>query len=116
MRVLGEDQVAVLLVGVRLLRVLLDLDHPAPDRGRVVAERALEGEVGGRIRGDVLLEGVVVEVLLAVREIGPGDTGGRARTREIVLDPRLALLRAEAPGDPVELGVAIDARAMRREV
>src|SRR6266550_1311191 len=115
-RLLGEDQVAVLLVGVRLLRVLLDLDHPAPDRRRMVAEGALEGEVGGRVRGDVLLEGVVVEVLIAVGEVGPGNARGRARAREVVLDPRLALLGAEAAGDPIELGVAIDPRAVGGEV
>ena len=74
MGLLGQDQVAVLLVRVRLLRVLLDPDHPAPDDRRLVAERALEGEVRGRVRRDVLLEGVVVEVLLAVGEVGAGHT------------------------------------------
>src|ERR1044072_6678387 len=39
-RLVGEEQVAVLLVGVRLLRVLGDLDHPAPHRRGAVAERA----------------------------------------------------------------------------
>ena len=68
-RLLGQDQVPVLLVRVRLLRVLLDLDHPAPNGRGPVAERALEGEVGGRVRGGVLLEGVVVEVLRAVGEV-----------------------------------------------
>ena len=38
MRVGGEQQVAVLLVGVRLLRLPLDADHPAPDRRRLVAQ------------------------------------------------------------------------------
>src|SRR5579884_3524818 len=40
-----EHQVAALLVGIRLLRVFLDADHPAPNRGRVLAQRALEREV-----------------------------------------------------------------------
>ena len=89
-RLLGEQQVAVLLVGVRLLRVLLDADHPAPDGVRVLAQRALEGEVGlGRGR-DVLLEGVVVEVLRAVGEVGAGDARGGAGAAEVVLDPDLA--------------------------
>src|SRR6266487_1909878 len=95
-RLLGEDQVAILLVGIRLLRVLLDLDHPAPHRRRMVAEGPLEGEVGGRVRGDVLLEGVVVEVLVAVSEVGPGDARGRARTREIRPSGRVLLDDAEA--------------------
>jgi hypothetical protein len=64
----------------------------------------------------VLLERVVVEVLHAVREVGAGDAGGGAGAGEIVLDPDLPLLRAEAAGDPVELGVALDARVVRPEV
>ena len=113
---LREQQVAVLLVGVRPLRVLLDPDHPAPDRARLVVEHALEGEVGGRARRDVLLEGVVVEVLDAVGEVRAGDARGRARAGEVVLDPDLPLLRAEAAGDPVELGVALDPRVVAAEV
>ena len=111
-----EEEVPVLLVGVRLLGLGLDADHPAPDRGRLVAQRALEREVGRRVRRDVLLERVEVEVLVAVGEVGARDTRGRALPGEVVLDPDLALLRAEAAGDPVELGVAADARAVRREV
>ena len=65
---------------------------------------------------DVLLEGVVVEVLVAVGEVRAGHARGRAGAVEVVLDPDLALLRAEAAGDPVELGVALDARVVRREV
>ena len=64
----------------------------------------------------MLLERVEVEVLVAVGEIGARDARGRALPGEVVLDPHLALLRPEAAGDPVELGVAADPRAMRREV
>ncbi len=114
--VIGEQQVAVLLVGVRLLRVLLDADHAPPDRAGRLAQRALEGEVRlGRGR-DVLLERVVVEVLVAVGEVRARDPRGRAGAAQIVLDPDLPALRAEAAGDPVELGVALDPRVMAREV
>src|SRR5262249_2700622 len=41
-RVGREQQVAVLLVRVRLLRVRLDADHAAPDRARRLPQRALE--------------------------------------------------------------------------
>ena len=68
-RVGREDQVAVLLVRVRPLRVRLDADHPPPDDARVLAQDALEREVGGRVRRVVLLERVVVEVLRPVREV-----------------------------------------------
>src|SRR5947208_15478960 len=112
----AEHEVAALLVRVRLLRVLLDADHPAPDRRRLVAQRALEGEVALAVGRNVLLERVVVEVLRAVGEIRARDARGRAAAVEIVLDPRLALLRAEAAGDPVELGVALDAGVVARKV
>ena len=45
-RALGEQQVAALLEGVGLLGARVDLDHPAPDRGRAVGQDAAEGEVG----------------------------------------------------------------------
>src|SRR5439155_6955663 len=85
MRGLREQEIAVLLIRVRALRVLLDLDHPAPDDARRVAQGPLEGEVGSRVRRDVLLEGVVVEVLRAVREVGARHARGRALAGEVVL-------------------------------
>src|SRR5918996_2724032 len=115
-RLRREEQVAVLLVRVRLLRVPCHADHPAPDGGGRVPKDALEGEVRGRVRREVLLERVVVEVLRPVREVGPRHAGGRALPGEVVLDADLALVRAEAAGDPVELGVAVDARPVRGEV
>ena len=96
-RGLREEQIAVLLVGVRLLRAFLDADHPAPDRARVVAKRALEREVRGGRRSHVLLERVVVEVLRAVGEVRAGDPQRRAVSCEVVLDPDLALGGAEPP-------------------
>ena len=63
----------------------------------------------------MLLEGVVVKVLDTVGEVGPGDAEV-ARSGKVVLDPDLALLRAEATGDPVELGVAVDPRVVATEV
>ena len=44
MRGLREQEVAVLLVGVRLLRTFLDADHAAPDRARAVAQRPLKAK------------------------------------------------------------------------
>src|SRR6266550_3773546 len=60
-RVRRKKEVAVLLVGVRLLGVLLDPAHPAPDGGGAVAESSFEGEVGSRVGRDVLLQRVVIE-------------------------------------------------------
>src|SRR4051812_11510873 len=115
-RLIGEEQVAVLLIGVCLLGVLGDADHPAPDRGRPVAKRTLEREVGGRGRGEVRLQRVVVEMLVAVGEVRAGHPRRGPLTGEVVLDPYLALLRPEAAGDPIELRVAPDSGAVGREV
>src|SRR5581483_1206424 len=107
---------AVLLVGVRLLRLLLDADHPAPDGTRLFAERALESEVALGVGRDVLLERVVVEVLVAVGEVCARDPRRRAGPCEVVLDPHLPALRAEAPDHPVELCIALEPGAVAAEV
>src|SRR4051794_28673449 len=103
-----EQEVAVLLVGVRLLGALLDADHPAPDRRGALAQGALEREVALGVRRHVLLEGVVVEVLRPVCEVGPRHTRRGALACEVVLDPDLAALGAEASDHPVELAVSLE--------
>src|SRR5207237_10645474 len=49
-------------------------------------------------------------------QVRTGHARRRARAGQVVLDTRLAALRPEAAGDPVELRVALDACVMRREV
>ena len=67
-------------------------------RPRVASSRSapLKAKSRRRVRRDVLLERVVVQVLVAVGEVGAGHARGRALAGEVVLDPDLALLRAEA--------------------
>ena len=65
---------------------------------------------------DVLLERVVVEMLVAVGEVRARDARRRALAGEVVLDPHLAALRAEAADHPVELGVALEPRLVAAEV
>src|SRR4051812_21829740 len=55
-------------------------------------------------------------MLVAVGEVRAGHPRRSPLAGQVVLDPYLALLRPEAPGDPVELGIAPDPGAMRREV
>jgi hypothetical protein len=64
----------------------------------------------------VLLERVVVEVLRAVGEVRARDTRRRALSREVVVDADLPAPRAEAAGDPVELGILADCRPVCGEV
>ena len=80
-RVAGEQQVAVLLEGVRALRALVDLDDPAPDRARVAAQRALVGEVAGGVRRGVLLRGVEVEVLALAERVEARSRARPSRAR-----------------------------------
>src|SRR5918995_5211984 len=106
-RLLGEQQVAALLEGVRLLGAGVDLDHPAPDRARAVGEDAAEGEVRRGVRRSVLLRGVEVDVLAGVRRVGAGHLCVGARAGEQRLRAHLAARGAEAEHDPVERGVAL---------
>ena len=115
MRLAGEQQVAAVLEGVGPLGALVDVDHPAPDRGRAPVEDAAEGEVGGRVLGRVLLGGVVVEVLAAVADVGAGDLGAGAAAGELGLHPDLAVGGAEAERDPLEVAVALDLGALAGE-
>ena len=54
-RLVGQHQVAVGLVGVGALRVRLDPDQPGEDLARAVAQHALEQEVAGGVRFEVVL-------------------------------------------------------------
>jgi hypothetical protein len=71
----GEQQVAALLEGIRLLGARIDADHPPPDGGRAIGQDATEGKVGRGVGGRVLLRRVEVEVLGA----GPGVGAGHPR-------------------------------------
>ena len=112
---LRQQQVAALLERVGLLGARVDLDHPAPDGGRAVAQDAAEGEVGDRVRRGVLLRGVEVDVLALVRRVGTRDLGLGALAGELRLHPHAATCGAEADGDPVELAVALHLGALGAE-
>ena len=103
MRLRRQHQVAVLLVGVGLLRVLGDADHAAPDRPRRLGQHALEEQVGRRVRRVVLLGRVEVDVLRAVEHVGARQLRGRPRAGQARLHAALAGLRPERHGHPVEL-------------
>jgi len=60
-RLLGEQQVAVGLVGRGPARVLLDPDHADVDAAGQIAERALVEQVGRGVRGQVVLQGPEIE-------------------------------------------------------
>jgi hypothetical protein len=114
-RLLGEQQVAALLERVGLLRALVDLDHPAPDRGGAAVEDPAEREVARRADRRVLLQRVEVDVLAALRGVRAGDRRVGARAGELRLEEDLAVLAAEAERHPVEVAVALDDRALGAE-
>ena len=66
--VVAEQQVLAGLVGVGLLRVLVDVDVSGEDAGRAVVQDALVELVALAVRLSVLHPGVVVHVLRALRE------------------------------------------------
>jgi hypothetical protein len=67
-RQVGEQQVAVRLVGVRALRPFRHLDQPLVDAAGAVLQAALDQQVAGRVRLQVPLQRVKVEVLAGVAE------------------------------------------------
>src|SRR4051812_1432663 len=112
---LGQQQVAALLERVGLLRARVDLDHPAPDRRRAVAQDPAERQIRNRVRRGVLLRRVEVDVLARVRRVGARDLGLGALAGELGLHPHAAAGGAEADGDPVELAVALHLGALCAE-
>ena len=111
-----EQQVAVLLVGVGLLRALVDADDPAPDGPGAVVEHALERQVGSRVGGGVLLGGVVVDVLGPGQVVRAGHLDVGALAGEQALHARLGPRAAEGRGHPVELGIPADRRPVGAEL
>ena len=74
---IAEHQVVIALVPVGLLGSFADLDHPAPHGSRAVLQHGLVQEVAGAMRGDVMLQCVVDQVLAVAGEhdtvdLGPG--------------------------------------------
>ena len=102
----AEDQVAVLLVGVGLLRAFGDLDQPGVDGAGVVLERALELQVAGGVRRLVELPGVVVEELVAVGEEDAEHLGQGVLPAQVRADRVLGELRAERDVQRVQRRVA----------
>ncbi len=79
--VAAEHQVAVLLVGVGLLRAFGDLDQAGVDGAGLVLERALELQIAGRVRRLVQLPGVMIEELIAIGEEDAEHLGQRVFAR-----------------------------------
>jgi hypothetical protein len=80
-RLVGEQQVAVRLVGVGALRILGDLDESLVHAAGAVLQAALDQQVAGRVRLQVALERVQVEVLPGVAEHEPVHERARALVR-----------------------------------
>ncbi len=68
LRVVGEQQVAIGLLGVGLLRVLVDDDAAVKDAVRVLIENPVIELPAGAVRTRVFDEHVVVEMLAAAAD------------------------------------------------
>src|SRR3712207_2989106 len=89
-----EDEVPVRLVSIGLLRTRLYPDEPRKDSERLIPQGALIQQVRVGVRGDVILQRVVVEDLARVCEIQPEHLRVAPRCREPSLDVRTAELGA----------------------
>src|SRR5690606_35918411 len=111
-----EDQVAVLLERVGLLRTFLDLDQAGVDGPRAFLQRTLELEVAGRIRRLVDLPRVVVEELVLVTEVDAEHLGQAVLATEVRTDRVLGELRAQRDLQRLQLRVLAEDGALRHEV
>src|SRR5207244_2775657 len=96
MRSIRQQQVSVLLEGVGPLRVGVDANHSAPNRGGAIAQDAAKGEVGGGVRSGVLLRRVVVEVLATVSDVGARHAPAGAGPVQVGFHPELAVRGAKS--------------------
>ena len=76
-----QNQVAVALIGVGLLRTLVHLDDAHVDAARLVLERAVEEQVAEAVRRAVNLQRLVVDMLAADREVDAQQLGVSALCR-----------------------------------
>ena len=106
----GENQVAVLLVGLDALGDLADQHVADPDRVRALAlQRALVVDVALGVRRVVVDEEPVLEVLAGVGEVEPEHLGRAARAGVLDRGVEPHDVAAEGDGDVPERGVAADA-------
>jgi hypothetical protein len=91
----AQHQVAIGLVAIGFLRARRDVNHPLPDGAAFAFERALEEQVAGGVGGQVVLLGVMVEVLGAVGEVETGHATRRALADQVELGEVFGQLRAD---------------------
>src|SRR4029077_12737061 len=115
-RTLAEQEVAVGLDHVRVERHWWDVDHPAVDRPRTIADGDLEQEVAARLGTPMRLERLMIEMLGAVAEADAENVCLAADAVEHHLPPHL--LEAGAEGDPheAELCVRVEHGALQGDV
>ena len=90
--------------------VLRHPDQAGVHGAGAVAHRALEEQVARRVRRHVVLEGAVVEGLVAVAEVGGEQIAGGAATDEAAVraHPRVVAAEAGQPGRHAGLRVGLD--------
>src|SRR5207237_3122387 len=115
-RRVGEQQIAVGLIGVCALRPFAHLDQALIDAARAVLEAALDEQVAGAVIGQMALQGVEMEVLAAVAEHEAVDERPRAGPRQVEIRIRLRHPAAEQRLDPLQLAVASDTCPLIRVV
>src|SRR5829696_1449185 len=100
-----EDEVAVGLVGVRLLGAGLDPDEAAEYGQRLVAQGALVQQVRVRVRGEVVLQRVMIEDLVGVGEVQAEHLGIAARFGQARVHVGAAELGSQGDHEAVYRGV-----------
>src|SRR3989442_1159954 len=112
----GEQQVAIRLVRRTQTGLGLDPHHADVDAPGAVLERALEEQVGGRVRRDMVLQRAEVEALLAGAEEDATQVGGGSGAFEHRLDPEPREAAAERDVDHPQSSIAAEMEALVGEL
>src|SRR5918995_4228506 len=112
----AEDEVAILLVGVGLLRALLDLDQTRIDRTRIALERTLELQVARAVRRLMELPGVMIEELVAIREVDAEHLRQGVLPAQVRGNRRLRKLRPQSDVERVQRRILTENGALGHEV
>ena len=86
LRVVGEQQVAVGLLGVGLLRIFVDDNAAVENAVRVIIQNAVVKLAAAAVRAGVLDEHVIVEMLAAIADEQAVDQALAALAREHRMD------------------------------
>jgi hypothetical protein len=115
-RLVAEHQVIISLVTIGFLRSRIDFDQASPNGARSVLENRFVEEVARAVRGDMVLESVVYQMLSIASEHHPVDLAARSRFYESDLLIYLRKARPHGGHGPLNRRISSDAGSLMGKV